>query len=224
MRAFRDLSIKRKLIVLTTLISMAVVVLASAAYLVHDLITFRQALADDLKGLARIIGTNSTAALTFQDQRTAGETLAALSIRSHVVAASIFTKDGTTLARFVRKDAGQAAVTTYPASFEPTFIDEYLFVSQPVLLDGEPIGSVALQYDLIELGDRMKNYRSIALVILFVATLAAMSLTAVLQRLISDPLLRLAATAREISRGKSYSLRAPKHGHDEIGAVVVSFN
>jgi signal transduction histidine kinase/ActR/RegA family two-component response regulator len=45
-----------------------------------------------------------------------------------------------------------------------------------------------------------------------------------LQRIISRPILHLAETAKMVSAGKNYSVRARKHGEDELGQLIESFN
>ena len=49
-------------------------------------------------------------------------------------------------------------------------------------------------------------------------------LAARLQRLISDPVMALAARMREVSRTKDYSVRVPRTANDEIGTLMDGFN
>ena len=51
---------------------------ASAAFTIYDRTTFLEAKTNDLNASAQMIGANSTAALTFQDSKSAGEILGAL--------------------------------------------------------------------------------------------------------------------------------------------------
>ncbi len=55
-------------------------------------------------------------------------------------------------------------------------------------------------------------------------TLVALSLTRLLQRAISRPVLDLAATADRVSTNRDYSLRATQTTGDEVGGLVQSFN
>jgi signal transduction histidine kinase/ActR/RegA family two-component response regulator len=55
-------------------------------------------------------------------------------------------------------------------------------------------------------------------------TLVALSLTRLLQRAISGPVIDLAATADRVSTGRDYSLRAMQTTGDEVGGLVQSFN
>lgn len=223
-QAFRDISIKRKLISITMLTSVAVLLLASAAFLVNDLVTFRNSMVYDLETLAQIIGTNSSAALVFNDPKAAEDTLAALSAKPRVVSAYIHTSDGRILAEYVRKGEKQGGSPPMFKGRRVVFENDHLFVSQPVMLDKEVIGSVSLRYDLEEMYTRIRSYVGIALFIMLFASAVAFFLSSRLQRVISIPLLGLAETARTISRDKRYSLRAEKRGNDEIGDLIDDFN
>src|SRR5947199_6770392 len=54
--------------------------------------------------------------------------------------------------------------------------------------------------------------------------LVALLLSSRLQRLISDPVLKLSDTARIVSEKKDYGLRAQKQSQDEVGVLIDSFN
>ena len=60
--------------------------------------------------------------------------------------------------------------------------------------------------------------------VLLAAWLLTFLLSSWLQRLVADPLLRLADTARAVSARQNYALRATPHGKDEIGVLVTAFN
>ena len=75
---FRDLPIRRKLTVIIMATSSAALLLACSAFVLHDRVSFRRLLVADLSTLAKIIGSNSTGAILFNDSGRAGETLGAL--------------------------------------------------------------------------------------------------------------------------------------------------
>jgi len=74
----RNLSIKRKLTLITMCTSSIALVLSSASFLIYDLISFRRLLSQDLITQAEIIGNNSAAAMAFRDKVAATATLWAL--------------------------------------------------------------------------------------------------------------------------------------------------
>src|SRR5258708_12397369 len=90
----KDLSIKRKLMLITMLTSGLAVVLSSAGFLIYDLISFRHSLSQDLMTQAEIIGYNSAAAMAFKDESAATGTLSALQAKDDIVPAVLFTPHG----------------------------------------------------------------------------------------------------------------------------------
>jgi signal transduction histidine kinase/CheY-like chemotaxis protein len=71
---------------------------------------------------------------------------------------------------------------------------------------------------------RFEQYTIMIACIMFVATIATYFMGLELQQIISRPILGLASTARTVSTNKDYSVRAPKHGKDELGQLVDGFN
>lgn len=107
MRALTNVSIRRKLTLLGVTTSVLALLLACAAFVLHDAATFQRKLELDLHALADVIGSNSTAALTFDDPAAAREALSALQAEKHVVSACIYGKDGAPFAAYVRGGSEQ---------------------------------------------------------------------------------------------------------------------
>src|SRR6202044_872477 len=89
MRNFRDIPIRRKLMVIVMMTTAAALLLSGLGIVVVDSILFRRELRRDLTTLTRIVADNSTAALAFNDPKTAAETLGSLRARAHVTGACI---------------------------------------------------------------------------------------------------------------------------------------
>ena len=79
MLAFRNLSIRRKLTLIVMVTTCTAILLACGAFLAFDIHTLRQTRVLDLETLAEVLGSNSTAALTFNDPATAREVSAIVS-------------------------------------------------------------------------------------------------------------------------------------------------
>lgn len=62
------------------------------------------------------------------------------------------------------------------------------------------------------------------LVLVGSTTLIVLVLAAVLQRVISRPILTLAQTARQVSKRPDYTIRVQVEGRDELGSLFASFN
>src|SRR6185436_17076433 len=74
--------------------------LVTAGFVAYEFFTFREGMTHELSALAEIIGSRSSAALTFDDKLDAGETLGALGAKRHIRAAALYDKDGKIFAQF----------------------------------------------------------------------------------------------------------------------------
>jgi PAS domain S-box-containing protein len=223
MRHFRDIPIRQKLVIFAMAITAVALLLAGVGVVGADAILFRGYLQRDLSALAQIIGDNSTAALTFNDSRSASETLGALRARPHVVAACISRPDGTPLARYARPDA--------PAGCPlPTVRDEIRFssrevsVSHEIVLSGRRVGTLMLLYDLGEIFERIRLYGLTVLGVLLFSGVIAFLFSSKLRAVIATPISQLVRAATSVSETKDYGLRAQKLSGDEMGVLVDKFN
>jgi hypothetical protein len=80
-RPIRELSLRQRLLLLTMLTSGIGLVLGCLGFLVFDMHSAREQKVEDLRSAADLIGTNSTAALAFDDAMGGSRLLAALSTR-----------------------------------------------------------------------------------------------------------------------------------------------
>src|SRR5260221_6006493 len=95
-------SISRKLTWMNMLVSGAALLLACAAFIAFDMITFRQAMLRNLSTQAQIIGSNSVSALLFNDPQSAENTLLALKAAPNILSAQVYLPDGRPFASYSR--------------------------------------------------------------------------------------------------------------------------
>ena len=223
MRKLRDVPIRQKLLAIMLVTTGTALLLSGAAIIISDSILFRASMRRDLSALASIIGDNSTAALAFDDRRVATETLGALRVRQHMVAACIYTADSAMFAKYLRPGAN--AVCPRPAAGqELRFTSEEVSVSHPILLNNRRIGTLVLLDDAGGFTDRIRLYGGIVLVILLGSSLIAFLLSSGLRNVIARPTTRLAQAARDISQTGDYGVRVEKDSDDELGILVDAFN
>lgn len=222
---FHNLSIKRKMTLITMLTSTAALLLFSASFLAYDLIAFRHFLSEDLTTQAQIIGYNSAAAMAFKDQAAATETLAALKAKEDVTAAVLYGPDGKIFARYNRANVGKVTLSEpLPPADGFRFNGNFLEVFHAISLNGEPAGRLFLQSDMSQWTSRAKRYAMLLVVFMLVADLLALLVSSRLVNLISQPILRLEDTMRMVSNRKNYEVRALKFYDDEIGRLIDGFN
>ena len=136
LRGFRDLSIRRKLILIMMLTSSAVLLLASMTFLTNDTLTLRRTLAEDLVTLTDMIGANSTAALLFSDSKAAAETLGILRKQTSIMKAEIYDQDGSLFAEYIRSDLGPTKDNLTNSKNKLELWDDYIETYRDIVLDG----------------------------------------------------------------------------------------
>ncbi len=223
MKSFKNRSIQSKLTWIIMLTSCIALLLACAAFITYELFTFRNNLVQELSTLADITGKNCAAAVSLNLSDDAEKTLANLSGESRLMAACIY-KDGKVWARYP-KSLPDSALPPQPPPALHRFENNSLVLSREIHdPDGDLIGTIFLKSNLEQLYSRLRQYVGIVAGVLIVASIVALLISARLQRVVSKPLLDLSATARTVSDKKDYAVRAHKHGDDEVGVLIDSFN
>jgi signal transduction histidine kinase/CheY-like chemotaxis protein len=221
----QNLSIKRKLTLITMLTSSIALILSSASFLIYDLVSFRHLLSQDLMTQAEIIGYNSAGAMEFKDEPAATATLSALTAKEDIVTAVLYKPDGKIFAHYFR---GNTTIPAFlPSHLEGSgyrFAGGYLEVFHDVTLNGERLGTLFLQSDMRQWNQRAKRYANILIIFVLVSGLFAFLVSSRLQGLISKPILHLEDTMRMVSANKNYAVRASKTYGDEIGRLIDGFN
>jgi len=223
MNWLRNISIKRKLIVITMITSTTAVLLSCAVLVTVEVISFKQAAMNELTAQAKIITGVSAAALSFNDADTARDNLAELRREPQILGACIY-RNGEMFATYLRPDATAKFPATEPASEGSAFGTDRLELSRKIWLNGHPVGTVVIQSDLHPLYARLWRYGTILVCALAAASFVALVLSFKLQQLISQPLDQLSRAAAAVSEHKDYSIRARRTGRDELGVLTDAFN
>src|SRR2546427_519440 len=161
MRKFQNLSVRRKLTLIIMVTSATALLVACLAFVLYDVVTFRESMVRNMIEDAELIGANSTAALSFSDPAAAREVLSAMRAEQHVKAACIYSADGRIFAQYTRPGKGSASIPLRAEKGGSRFERERLILFHPVLLEGETIGTVYLQSDLGEMHDRLWRFAGI---------------------------------------------------------------
>ena len=218
MRRFHDLPFSRKLSLLLGLTSAASLVLVFATVSLYEIVAGRQAALNRLEVAAATMGVQLAAAVVFDDDRAATDTLAALRGDPDLEAAEVVSAQGHTLAGYRRDGAPVASMPENTSSLTR------ISISRAIQVDREKVGTLRLTADLRGVWKDLL----VELAIIAGASLAAFGFSLLLvgrfKRITEAPILELARTASRISRDGDYSLRVPRHGDDETGMLIDGFN
>ncbi len=219
----RDVPIKRKLTAVIMLTSSVVLLLTAAVFIVYELVAFRGTVLENSQTLAQIVAANSTAALTFDDEKAAVEILSKLQAEETILQASLYKKDNKMWARYPTNtplEQFPAVAQTDGHVFEGRTLNFYV----PVREGDHRIGTLYVKTDLQPMYRRLALYGWIVFGVMVVSLLTALALSNWLQKRISEPILELAETAKAVSFKKDYLVRARKFGKDELGLLTDAFN
>jgi len=218
------LTIRGRLTLIMLLISGVVMVLMRGAFFTYEYLTFRQVTLRQLATLGEVVAANSTAALAFDNEADAREVLTALRAEGHIMAAVLYDRTGRPFALYPDNLAPDA-IPPSPGAAGYRFSGTHLAGFQPVMQRNRQLGMLYLQFDTgVIMREWIWDTIKIALAVMAVVLLTAYLLSRVLQRQISQPIMELAATARAVSEGRDYSVRAAHRSGDEIGQLTEAFN
>jgi len=216
-------SVRGKLIAVVVATTIIAVLVAGVAMLSHDLTVYRKSWLSDLSTQASILAHSTAPALLFNDRDTATRHLSALQARPQVLVAALYNRKGALYARYVRPGASMPPALLTRPSFGAQIQGERIRLIQPILREGEWLGTIYLsaRYDV---QGRINAYFGIFGLVILLSVLVALILSAVLQRVITDPLDAMADVARQVVEREDYTPRAQPSQDIEIGVVVAAFN
>jgi signal transduction histidine kinase/DNA-binding response OmpR family regulator len=224
MRPIRDYSIKNKLRGIIILVSSVAVLTACAIFMAYEQSLYRKGMAQDLSSLTEIVADRTGAAIVFDDQAAAQETLSALHAKESIISACLYTDNGKVFTCYFRGNSKTGDTPSEPGETGHRFLKDSLIIFRPIILDNERIGTVFIKSDLFELDHILKQNTLIVAAVMGITLLLAFFLSSWLQKLISGPVLSLVQSAKTVSEKKDYSIRVKKQGEDEHGRLVDTFN
>lgn len=220
----RNTSLQTKLMLVIVATSFMGMLVASIALVTYDRYSATASLLQDVEVVGHVIADRSNAAMVFQDEALARENLAALAASAPILAACLYDAAGALFTRYVRAAPSRDLCPASPPAPGHLFRGSRLEFTQPITLDGSPVGTLFLQASLEAVNQRLTRYLTFIAIVFPLALLIALLASTRLQKLVSAPLLNLAAIAKRIARDKDYSLRAQKLSSDEVGVLVDAFN
>ena len=234
MRFLSNISIAAKLRRLIMLISGLSLLISSLTYITIELFSYRNSLKEHLSVMADFIGTNATAALTFEDPRTAQRLLNSLQTDTSITGARIFTTNGNLFASYFINPNAQQVMEQKDQDWLSSLLntnqsvyrydEDDLDLLKPILFDDEVIGYLHLEASLAPLYQQLADYLKIVSLLLVSLLLGVYFLTHILQRRISGPIRHLVDGMRKVSQQQDYTLRLTPGDNDEVGTIIDGFN
>ena len=239
MTRFSNLSIRRRLMLVTMSATALALIVACAILAVHDRVTFKNEMVKQLSVQAEIVADNCTAAVSFENEEDAHSTLIALRADPQITDARVLSKDGLPFACYHRqgpspkcgaapdhhRSCAETARFPLPATVQGhAFASQHLDLWRPIMLDGKVVGALQLRTNLSQLQQRSARSALVGAAALLLAGIVAFAMVAALKGMIVAPVQHLAEAARQVSQGRDYSVRAPRVAGGELGELTDCFN
>ena len=220
----RSTPIRRRLMIMLLVTSGAVLALTCAAFILYQYQSYRAATRHTVQTLGDVIASNSTAAVAFDNASDETDVLSALHAERRVTLAAVYDSGGALFAHYPAH-VPPTAFPSHPAPDGVRFDADTLVYYLPIRQGGNArLGTLYLRWDLTSLHREIGLYALIAAGMTAFAMLIAYILGRSLQQQISRPLQTLGRAALAVSEKRDYSVRAPKLGNDELGALTDAFN
>jgi signal transduction histidine kinase len=198
------------------LICLAVLLPVGGVLLINHINQFKAKLSQSFQATARIVATNASAALAFNDKTAANELLASLVNDPSIVAAALYDKDGLRLVTY-----GETPITPPDERLSDGFSSD----QETVSYKGEHYGRLLLlsRYPS-ELRLTIVTWISVYGGAILLVGLLASLLAARFHRVVAAPLQSLANTAGMVTSSQRYDARVPVKGPREIRELAQAFN
>ena len=219
----RQRSIRKKLVAVVMTTTFVALLVSIAIVIAYDLRSYHRALVNDLSTQAELVGHMTSAALSFDDPRLANENLALLRTSPLVRAAAIYDAKGALFASYAAAGEPRNISQRLDAAVLSDGADGDLVVRQPIVENGDTVGTVVLRAENRLLA-RTIDYLAIAAGVTLLAMAIAYLLMWRLGRVITAPIVAVTEIAREVVTTRDYSRRAPRIGDDEAAELADSFN
>ncbi|MBF0611706.1 MAG: response regulator [Magnetococcales bacterium] len=205
-----------------TIVNGITILLGGAGFLLSDFIMERREMGEVMEVHAEIIAMNCRAALMFNDKETAKSILSSLEVVSDIQDVLLFDVNGNLFANYKRPGHKDEHFLENSKEVDFGLWNDYIIMKQPVILDGEQIGTLMIHALLKEVYE--EGLRAVLLIALVLAIVLPVSviLAFKMQRVISQPVEALRRAAMEIGQG-NFATDVAVYSQDEIGELAEAF-
>lgn len=224
--SFNIASIRTKIVVIILVVCSVALIVSSIIFYFFDKSEFKSNTERSLEILSHVVGGANDANLIYDGVEEARELLELLKFDPHIHHAVLFMANGDTLVRY-SKENHFLKIDNMAKNIKDTIIysNNSFAVVKPIYdPDDEYVGKIYIKADFEQYNQRFRHFIRILLMVFVVSLVLAFLLAIRMQRLISNPILKLSEIARKISDKKDFSLRIEKTNKDEVGVLMDSFN
>jgi len=220
---YNRFSISQKIISIILAVTIVSVVSVLTVEIFNNIETSRNELKYNITLDAKLIADYLVPTFLFDDQAGAKEILHKLTNIPTIVYGAAYDPSGSLYAEY-RSVTYTDSIKSIQKILKSAEKEKMILIRDSVRLKGEVLGAVLLIASTDIIHEKTKQHINTVLIILVISISFAILLAFWLQRIISGPILRLAAITRKIQDTLDYSVRVKKEAHDETGILYDGFN
>lgn len=223
---FDSLHFRNKLTLLITSITAVAIGLLCIGLIFFDISSFRQDLTAQQRGLLKIVNSNISAAIVFDDRAAIKESLSFYRYQQDVMAVSITNAAREEIGTFA--SSNHTSIPAMPSVLDvmdgDMQLEGTLYLQEPIAFDNEVIGYARVLVSLKALEAKVWFYVRLGLAAVTITIFLAFAFARRFARVFSEPIENLVETAKEISKSSDYSKRVAPTSNDEVGDLTLYFN
>jgi diguanylate cyclase len=217
------LNLKHRQMLIIMGISSVVLSVATAAFFLNDYLSIKDRIGKSLAAHVALLSVGSGPLLASRDDESLRDLLAVSAADEYILQAVLYDTEKNIYSRYVKSGYPVQAVVL-PAQPGMAFGSERATALQQVEYDNRIQGWLFIEYGLPSLQSAMNRYAAIALGVFIFGILITWIMTNVSQRLLVEPIAKIAALVERITRTKNYAERMQVNRRDEIGVLIRGFN
>lgn len=235
--SFKKLPIKHKLIITILGISTIMLLSTLSVFITSELLSLKKTMLEDLSTLTELVGKNSSAAILFYDQKVARENLLALKAKPHIESAHLYSDDRLLFAEYHRADhqhitpqAHRLPDKIYTLIQQKKegyyYINDQIHMLKKIILevDNDLIGFIHIESDRKVYWQRVTQYIYTIIATLIIALLLTLLFAYRVQKIFTDPLLKLLTSMQHVTSQHNYTMTIDNHHDDEFGELIDGYN
>jgi|GEM_PF-2979656 len=231
-RRFRGTdSIRTRILMLVSAVSMSAILLLVTMILIRDFFSKRESKIREFNSVAGVLADNLTVAVSFREADSAKKLLGSLasepSIRSAVVVdtdAHVVATYGDSITLEKKIELWFARNTEAAGVRNHEFEADLLTVRLPIVEFDTVIGSLAITADTSDIWAELTMFTRDTCLACAVVLMMALVVSRQLEKSITEPILALADTAASVSEHKDYSVRVTHTASGEVAVLRDQFN
>lgn len=222
--AFKKGNIRRRLMSINLFSTGVTLISIYIILLVFGYFHFRSDLINDLEVQSNILIKNTIAALIFDDQRRAEETLASLRGMPDIAQAVIYTRNAVVFAQYARNRGERGFHMHGPRGDSFVIEKDHVDLFRSIISGGEKLGTLYMRSDSRKLYASLISYLIFITAVTSALFVIALLLLSRLQESITSPIFGLLNIMQTVSSNKNYFIRSALSSEDEFGMLAKGFN